>query len=366
MKDYKSFIRENRSFFFDRSFRFVGIPIIGIFVYLIILVTMPVKLNQNFSFWPHIIGDIAVAIIISVLVWEGNLLINRIIDGYFDWYTQPRKRLLYQIIFNTIYTVVIMMGIVLLYIKVIDYPLEAAIPFIKITILMGVIVFLLIDAIYIGFHFFRQWEISRFESEELKRQHLQSQYEALKSQVNPHFLFNSLNALTTLIAEDQKLAEEFVQRIASVYRYVLQNKDKELIELEEEVDFIKAFLFLQKIRFAESLKIEINIAPQYLRNYIAPLTLQMLIENAIKHNIISSEKPLLIRVYIEGNDMLVVENNLQKKKIMNNSTGIGLLNIKQRYDLLVKKEIYVMNDNCKFVVKIPLIRDKYNYESINY
>lgn len=366
MKNYKNYIRENKSFIFDRSFRFIGIPVIGVFVYLVILVTTPMPPGTNFSFWPHMIGDILTAVAISILVWEGNLIINKRIGKRFDWYTQPGKRLAYQILFNTLYTVIVILGMILLYTKAINYPLEAAIPFIRLTILIGVIIFLLIDAIYIGSHFFRQWEKSRFESEELKRQHLQSQFDALKNQVNPHFLFNSLNTLSALISEDQKLAEEFVQRIASVYRYVLQNKDKELIELEEEINFIKAFLFLQKIRFGENLSEHLEIPPRFNRYLIAPLTLQMLVENAIKHNIISTEKPLEINICIDGSDMLVVSNNLQKKKNTSTSTGIGLANIRQRYDLLVKKEIVILNDNSHFTVKIPLIKEKPSHENTDY
>ncbi|HEX2962727.1 MAG TPA: histidine kinase [Ignavibacteriales bacterium] len=366
LRNYRNYIRENKSYVFDRSFRFIGMPVIGVFVYLIILVSTPIPTEESFSFWPHVLGDLIVAVAISVLVWEGNLKINDRIGKHYDWYTQPRKRLLYQIIFNTVYTVFVILGAILLYTKIMDYPLQKAMPFIRLTMLIGVIIFLLIDAIYIGSHFFRQWEKSRFESEELKRQNLQSQFDALKNQVNPHFLFNSLNTLATLISEDQKLAEEFVQRIASVYRYVLQNKDKELIELEEELNFIKAFLFLQSVRFGENLTVELKVPANFTRYYIAPLTLQMLVENAIKHNIISSEKPLEIHICVDDNNMLVVSNNLQKKKNSGTSTGIGLVNIQQRYDLLVKKNIEILNDDSHFTVKIPLIKEKPAHENTNY
>ncbi|MGE5351959.1 MAG: sensor histidine kinase [Acidobacteriota bacterium] len=366
LKGYRNYIRENRSYVFDRSFRFIGIPVIGVFVYLIILVSTPIPPEAPFSFWPHVLGDLLIAVVISILVWEGNLKINDRIGKRYDWHTQPRKRLFYQILFNTIYTIIVILGAILLYTKIMDYPLQKAMPFIRLTMLIGVIIFLLIDAIYIGSHFFRQWEKSRFESEELKRQNLQSQFDALKNQVNPHFLFNSLNTLATLISEDQKLAEEFVQRIASVYRYVLQNKDKELIELEEELNFIKAFLFLQSVRFGENLTVFVSVPANFNRYYIAPLTLQMIVENAIKHNIISSEKPLEIHICVDDSNMLVVSNNLQKKKNINTSTGIGLVNIQQRYDILVKKNIEIITDDSHFTVKIPLIKEKPVHENTHY
>ncbi|MGE5679535.1 MAG: sensor histidine kinase [Bacillota bacterium] len=357
VKHYRDFIKENKTFLYDRGFRILGIPVIGIFVYLIIVVISPVKEEYaSFFTFGHILNDIILAVVISILVWEGNLIINRRIDKYLDWNLQPLKRIIYQVIFNAVYTKIVILSLVLLDLKyIIDYPFDAAWPFIKLTVFVAVIVFLLIQTIYIGTYFFRQWEKSRFESEELKRQNLQSQFEALKNQVNPHFLFNSLNALTTLIYEDQKLAVDFVQRIANVYRYVLQSKDKELIGLKEEIEFIKAFLFLQKIRFGDNLKDTIDVAAKYNNMLVAPLTLQLLVENAIKHNIISAEKPLNINIFIDEDEYLVVSNNIQKKNIANNSTGIGLENIKQRYSLLVQKDIDIINSEKTFIVRVPLI-----------
>lgn len=223
------------------------------------------------------------------------------------------------------------------------------------------------NAIYIGIYFFRQWEKSQFESEDMKRRHLQLQLEALKNQVNPHFLFNSLNALTTLIHEDQNLAVDFVQRIASVYRYVLQSKDRQLVELREEINFINAFFFLQRIRFGENLSTSITIPENCYSFYIAPLTIQMLVENAIKHNVISSEKPLQIEIYAEGDCILAVKNNLQKKITTKNSMGIGLANITKQYEILgSSKKVEILNSDSCFIVKIPLFKEKKKYESTDY
>ncbi|MDP4172547.1 MAG: histidine kinase [Bacteroidota bacterium] len=352
----KDLAGKEKSFLYDKGFRVLGIPVIGIIVYLIIIVISPSKEALNAFKFPHLVNDISLAIVISIAVWEGNLLINKRIDRYLEWKKQPLKRIFYQILFNAIYTKLVILTAIIIDLKFIEKcPFDTAWPFIKLTIFVAIIVFLLIQAIYVGMYFFRQWENSRFESEELKRQNLQSQFEALKSQVNPHFLFNSLNALTTLIYEDQKLAVDFVQQIANVYRYVLQSKDKELIGLKEEADFIRAFLFLQKIRFGENIKETIEIPAKYNGLLIAPLTMQMLIENAIKHNIISSERPLFINIFIDEDEYLVVSNNIQRKNITNSSTGIGLDNIRQRYSLLVQKEIEVISDNKQFLVRIPLI-----------
>ncbi|MGE5457338.1 MAG: sensor histidine kinase [Methanococcaceae archaeon] len=345
-----------RSFINERTFRIVGIPLIGIIVYLFILVLTPLKENPLMNIF-HIFTDILCAIIISFLVWEGNLIINTWIDKYFDWKKKARKRLFYQILFNSFYSISVMVLVIFIYMTIINYPFNKAIPFLKITFFTGTIVFLLIDTIYIGMYFYHQWEKLNFESEELKRQSLQSQLEALKNQVNPHFLFNSLNALTTIISEDQNLAIEFVQRLANVYRYVLQSKDKELIELRDELNFIDAFIFLQKARFGDNIDIKINIAQEFESFFIAPLTLQLLVENAIKHNIVSSEKPLIINIFVEQG-MLIVQNNLQKKYNSISSTNIGLQNIQQRYYLISKKDINILEESKQFTVKIPLIKEK--------
>lgn len=365
---YKDYIKQNKSFLFRRTFRIVGIPVIGIFIYLIIAVINPSEEKTYILNWPHIITDLVLAIVIAILIWEGNLLINSRIDRYFDWRTQTVKRLAYQIVLNTFYSILVVVGCVIIYLQfVIHYSIPAAIPVIKLTTFISIILLMLMNAIYIGIYFFRQWEKSQFESEDMKRRHLQLQLEALKNQVNPHFLFNSLNALTTLIHEDQNLAVDFVQRIASVYRYVLQSKDRQLVELREEINFINAFFFLQRIRFGENLRTSINIPENCYSFYIAPLTIQMLVENAIKHNVISSEKPLHIEIYAESECILAVKNNLQKKLTSKNSMGIGLANITKQYEILgSSKKVEILNSDSCFVVKIPLFKEKKKYESTNY
>lgn len=364
---YLNYIKENKSFLVNRSFRFVGIPFLGIIVYLIIYVIHPNKDFGNIEqTWIHFLGDIILSIIIAVVIWEGSLILNKQIDKFYNWKEQPLKRLLSQIALNSIYSTLITLSFTLFYLEfIVHCPVSLVYDELKLIVFIAVIIFLLVDIVYIGAYFFRQWEQMTMEAEKLKQQNLISQYEALKNQVNPHFLFNSLNALTTLIAEDQNLAIEFVQRISNVYRYVLQNKDKELIKLTEEIQFIKAFLFLQKIRFGDNLNVNFAI-PDCIDSYlIAPLTLQMLVENAIKHNIISREKPLYISIAFDCDSQLIVKNNIQKKNSPNGSIGIGLKNISERYRLLMNKVVTIAEINNEFVVSVPLIKENKKYESIN-
>jgi LytS/YehU family sensor histidine kinase len=173
--------------------------------------------------------------------------------------------------------------------------------------------------------------------------------------VNPHFLFNSLNTLITLIPEDPQLAVAFVQKLSNVYRYVLQNKDKELVTLAEEMKVAEAYLFLLKTRFGENLRVHTDIPPGQLGKFIAPLTLQMLLENAIKHNVVSAEKPLHIDLYVEKDEVLVVKNNLQRKSSVPDSTQTGLANISQRYRLLCQQAVEVVVTASNFMVVLPLL-----------
>jgi LytS/YehU family sensor histidine kinase len=188
----------------------------------------------------------------------------------------------------------------------------------------------------------------------LKEEHIKSQFEALKNQVNPHFLFNNLNVLSSLIHIDKDAASTFVRQMSKVYRYVLEFKEQESIDLKEEITFLDSYFYLLKTRFGDNLQITSKIPDEYLKRKIVPMALQMLVENAIKHNVISNIKPLEIVLGVE-NDHLFVRNNLQKKSSVELSSGIGLQNIKRRYDFLTTKKVLVEDDENYFTVKIPLL-----------
>ncbi|MEM7299383.1 MAG: histidine kinase, partial [Bacteroidota bacterium] len=203
--------------------------------------------------------------------------------------------------------------------------------------------------------FFDQWHHSIKINEALKNQQIRTQFEVLQNQMSPHFLFNSLNTLTTLIAEDSNVAISFTERLSEVYRYILQNKEKEVVKLGEELDFVANYVFLLKIRYPENLQVEWKVDDKYLDNSIAPLTIQILVENAIKHNVISKTKPLLIEIYVENGKSIVVKNNLQKKKTIEKSTKTGLANIHKRYEYFGKQNIDVITTAENFMVAVPLL-----------
>lgn len=212
----------------------------------------------------------------------------------------------------------------------------------------------LLIVIYEAMSFYLQLQQTIAEKAILERQNVESQLEGLRNQVNPHFLFNSLNTLIYLIPEDSEKAVRFVQQLSKVYRYVLESRESKLIPLSDELDFLKAYVFLLKERFGDNLEVEIRGLDQKKDTAIVPLTLQMLFENAIKHNVISTGKPLRIEVFAE-NGHLVVRNNLQKKNQVMDSTGVGLQNIKDRYRMLTEKEVEVIASQQYYTVALPVI-----------
>lgn len=181
-----------------------------------------------------------------------------------------------------------------------------------------------------------------------------AKFDALKNQLDPHFLFNSLNVLTSLIDENPDQAQKFTTALSKVYRYVLEQKDKELVSVEEELAFANTYLKLLKMRFENSIFIEM---PQKLSNSeakVIPLSLQLLLENTIKHNTVSEQKPLKVRIY-EEDAYLVVENNFQKKEVLSTRKGVGLQNIVNRYDVVTNRKVQIENNSEYFRVKLPVL-----------
>ena len=212
-------------------------------------------------------------------------------------------------------------------------------------------------------HYFRNWTTAVTESALLKQKNAETQLDALKSQVNPHFLFNSLNSLSSLIQSDPLKAVDFVHKLSGVYRYLLQSNDKKLITLKEELNFLRAYLHLLQTRFGKALHYSITFDPVSENYLIPPLTLQLLVENAVKHNIVSTDHPLIL-VITTNNDRLLVKNNLQKRKSPVVSHHIGLVNLLSRYQIVTDAEVEISETQEAFVVNLPLIKTSI-YEGVN-
>jgi len=278
------------------------------------------------------------------------------LDKVLPWLHAPLKRLIVQFLLTVFFSLVLIVAAILLsgYLwqqKITsDYLLQTGPFMLKIAFSFVFLGSLISNAIM----FFKNWKEAAVQQEKLKREQLALQYETLKSQVNPHFLFNNLNSLTSLISTNPDKAIDFVKKLSEVYRYVLDQKDHELVALETELKFLESYVFLQKIRFEANLDVQIDVNPV---NYkVIPLSVQMLVENAIKHNEISDKKPLHIRVFSGDDQYLTVENRLQKKAGSEGS-GSGIQNIKDRYEFFTDKKVTITENEDKFTVTIPLLTD---------
>ena len=202
-------------------------------------------------------------------------------------------------------------------------------------------------------YFYVQWKMALQREQQSEKEKLQFRFEMLKNQVNPHFLFNSLNTLSSLLAINPEMAELFIQKFSAIYHYILEHREVEFIDLTLEIEFVRDYFYLQQIRDGNKINLSIEIAdPQKYKIY--PISLQLLVENALKHNIATDEKQLKIWIYAE-NDCLVVKNNLQRKNILEHSKKIGLNNLRERIKYSINKEMKVIETREEFKVIIPLI-----------
>ena len=213
-----------------------------------------------------------------------------------------------------------------------------------------------------GMYYVRKQHMMAMEYQELQTESAKNKYESLKSQLNPHMLFNSLNTLSTIVDESSEKAQEYIHGLSYVLRYTLQASENMTVDVEEEIRFSLAYLFLQKMRYEDNLRYEINVGDAAKRKLISPMSLQLLIENAIKHNQVSSKTPLTIDIHTENNEWLVVSNIISPKYDMRNAnaTGIGLANLNRRYKLLFNRNITVDKGNGAFTVRIPLVEPDKN------
>lgn len=290
----------------------------------------------------------ALTITCWALMWFGNEYLHEYLDEKIDWTRHAIRRLIVGLVVMLLYTVPTIWVVLTLTEMFSSLNIGA----ISKTIYMSVGITLVISVLLTSRSFLFNWRKTAIDAEKFKRESTVAKFESLRNQVNPHFLFNSLNALTNLVYEDQDKAAKFIKQLSEVYRYLLDTRDTEIVPLEEEKKFLNSYLFLQQIRFGDKLRLTVSLDEK--KCMVAPLVFQMLVENAIKHNIISEQSPLSIKIYTDG-DFIVVENNLQKKEDSGEaSPGIGLENIRRRYEFLTDKKVEVI-ERDKFIVRLPMI-----------
>lgn len=329
--------------FDDRLLRLIGIPLSAAIIPLVFFKSLPYDIYTFLH-----------TLIYTTVVWEGVRGIFIKVTQRFPEFGQWRTRMMWIVSLCIIYVgiscTVVGLATELLFP---EYIKKRAEPEIDESYFASYMMLLTVGAIYESMRFFALWKNTLVEKEQVERAHLAGQLEGLRNQVNPHFLFNSLNTLIYLIPEEPDRAVRFVQQLSKVYRYVLESRDAQLIALRDELAFLDAYIFLLRERFGDNLRVELRTETLPPDTAIVPLTLQILFENAIKHNIISGDKPLTLEVFPE-NGHLIVRNNLQRKKQVMDSTGVGLENIQLRYKMLMGREVVVIPSAAYFTVALPI------------
>lgn len=312
--------------------------------------------NPSFEiFIQHIWATSLYCLIIGGTLWKGNQFVSYLINRRIDIYKEPMKSLAWNLSMMFLFTITNIVVVnyfwwVVLYGRDTNYLMESGFS----ILLIQLIVTIVITSIFYSISFFKAWREAAVNEERYKKESIHYQYKALKNQVNPHFLFNSLNSLTQLVYTDQKQAVKFIKQLSDVYRYVLEHKDNELVLLSEELEFANNYIFLQKIRHDKNLLVDVMVN-QPSTSKVVPMSIQILIENAIKHNEVSEENPLSIQI-TNDDEYVIVKNNLQRIKVIQNSDGIGLNALQRQYERLVSKPIVCIENEEEFIIKVPIIQ----------
>ncbi|WP_348798885.1 histidine kinase [Flavobacterium adhaerens] len=289
----------------------------------------------------------------------GNGYLNMLLDKKWDWLEQTNIRVYYGVLVTVLYTIPVVLGInyfIFIFLKKMSIDEFFSQNMIW-THLFYIILSLGVSAFMQARSFMIKWKLA--SKKEVTQQRIiagtaNAKFETLKNQIDPHFLFNSLNVLSSLIEENPDNAQRFTTSLSKIYRYVLEQKDKELVSVAEELSFAKTYMNLLKMRFENSLFYEL---PETIPNpdaKVVPLSLQLLLENTVKHNVVSEQKPLHIRIFMEG-DYLAIQNDLQKKEVLQSRQGVGLQNIVDRYGIITDRMVVIEENLQTFTVKIPVL-----------
>ncbi|QNH63470.1 sensor histidine kinase [Hymenobacter sediminicola] len=336
------------TFMNDRWFLLIGIPVLAL------LALLPRGLIHVRS-----VTDFLVAWVTSTAVtatfWLAGRALWRALLRRFPSVEQTTRRLWWLALINTSITALVTLGIGLLAAWSQGGHLTAGTYLFEFG--LNMVPTVVIQLIYESWHLFQQWARNVRRAEQLQSAGVQSQLEALQSQLDPHFLFNSLNTLSALIEPENEPAQQFVEQLADVYRYVLLARDKPTVPLSEELQFVDTYLALHKARFRDNLHVTRTIPDYLLTHHVAPLSVQLLVENALKHNVASREHPLELRLQAEADCYLVVENTLRPRLAgLAPGTGTGLRNVRHRYELLqAAQPVSVTTTDGWFRVLLPLL-----------
>jgi len=318
--------------------------------------------NSTFSFIKHVILNTFTSLILAYLVAIPGILLIGFLDRYMSWNKLVFTRIIVQLTLaillaffaSTIITLI-------LYAIEPDKDLNSILVF---NALISAVASIITMVILQAFIFFHDSDRAKKEAEILEKKLSQVRYEVLKNQINPHFMFNSLNVLSGLINKDVEKAQLFIAEFSQIYRYVLETIEKPVSSLSEELGFIRSYIFLQQIRYGDSLNFSVNLPSNLLNRFLPPLSLQTILENAIKHNIVNNSHPLFIDIY-NDKEWLIIKNNIQPKISSNYSTGLGQKNLIKRYEMISDHVPKFLVEANFYIVKLPLISSDYDEGSDN-
>lgn len=284
-----------------------------------------------------------------------DLVIIRYLNSRFPWSKRIAARIALQLLLTALLAVIVSTAITLLSHFINTYRENLWDVLVTNTLIVSVLNVLMM-IILEAWIFFNEGAASRKQMENLEKELSQIRFEVLKNQINPHFMFNSLNVLSGLIDKDTEKAQLFIEEFSHIYRYVLETIEKPVATVEDELGFARSYMFLQQIRYGKHLKFEVEIPSRYLKMFLPPLSLQVVLENAIKHNLVSSSQPLIIRI-AAGDNRLLVANNLQTRISATATTGLGQQNLRKRYALIGKEEPKFTVGAENYQVILPLISE---------
>ena len=293
---------------------------------------------------------------VSVLLFFGNRLIANVLNRNFPWLRYGSFRFVLHLVLGIFYSLIILnMAYFLFKYLLTDEPPVMSQVFV--TNVYGTAIFIPLFSIYFSLYFLRHWRRSLIATEKAEKANIKAQLLSLKDHLDPHFLFNNLNILSSLIEIDIDRSQEFLAKFAEVYRAILMSKDEDLMSLSEELAFMESYIFLIKTRFREDIKFEFDIDDQYLGHTLPPLSLQMLVENAVKHNKITERQPLHIEISTTENAEVRVRNTLNVLELEDHQrSGSGLRNLEGRYAPFTDRHLQVANGDGYFTVNLPLIK----------
>lgn len=356
--------------------RIVFVVLAFVLVYLVSYILDPYSIywqTYRQRDWLSLSGEFITVFVQAAIISEISILLNNKLNSYLPWKEHPGKRIVLETTLNLLSVLAINLVCSLIY----DYtvnnePLSAVLNTTTEEDTKGLIQFLVanfivsitIMAINTGIYLIENWKNEAVRASELNQLAIESELQALKLQIDPHFVFNNLSVLSELILENQQLGYDYAENFTKIYRYMLVNAKKDLISLEDELKFLQSYIFLMKQRIGDGVRFEVNVDPHSKVLYMPPMTIQILVENALKHNKVSKTNPLQIRIYNNSEHELAVENTLQLIEKTLESSGLGLKNVIRRYNLISNKTPAIVKDSATFKVIIPLLKyDQYNIDN---